>query len=84
MLFFNISRLRLFNVCGIFVSKNYAQAITAKRFIISTILKLFTRFLHCVIMLPVFQTDIPACTIVRFRKLIYQALLENRNLYKLH
>ena len=54
-----------------------------KRFIYSTILKLFIRFLHYIIMLPAFQPDRLACTIVQFRKFIYGAPHKNINLYKL-
>ena len=55
-----------------------------KRFIDSIVLKLFMRFVHYVIMLPVFQADTVASSIVQFRKFIYQEQQENKNLRGLH
>ena len=55
-----------------------------KRIVNSTILNLFLRFLYYVITMPALQADTVASTIVQLRKFIYQVLLENKNLYKLH
>ena len=75
---FNISRLRLFKFCCIFVFNRYSQAFITKRFINLAVLKLFLRFLYYVITMPAFQADIVASSIVQFRKFIYQTLHETK------
>ena len=57
----NISLLRSFKFCNIFVSKTWPQDFKTKRFVNSTALKLFTKFLHYAIML--FQADTVARTV---------------------
>ena len=54
------------------------------KFINSTILNLFIRFLHYKIMLPAFQAGTLACTIAQLGKFIFEVLQENQNLCKLH
>ena len=56
----DISLLKAFKFPNIIVSKTCSQDFKTKRFINSTVLKLFKRFLHYVIMPSAFQADATA------------------------
>ena len=53
----DISLLRSFKFCDIFASKTCSQDFKTKRFVNETVLNLFTKFLHYVIILSSFQAD---------------------------